>query len=223
MHATLSLPFDDTAGGQARRGLNRLKGAFLIDIKRIRSDPNQPRRAFDAQKLADLTASIAERGIRQPLRVHHIAEEDVYQIVSGERRFRAAQAAGLAQVPCIIDEAPTDARGPNRQTVLTDQIVENWQRADLQPYELSDALCELRDEHGLSQNDIAKMTGKPKSEISRFLSMQRVAPAVQSLVRADTSGRYSRRHVVALAKLSDDAQQQMASRILDEHLTAEQT
>ena len=216
------LPLNETAGGPAREGVTRLRGAFLIEVGRIRPDPDQPRREFDEREMANLTASIAERGIKQPIRVWYVAAEDVYQIISGERRYRAAVAAGLASVPSIIEDGPAGAV-PARSNILVDQIVENWQREDLNPYDLSDALKELRDQHGLTQEQIAKLTGKPKSEISRFLAMQRVVPEVQAVVRANQGGQFSRRHVVALSKVKPEEQSALAERIKAEKLSAVET
>ncbi len=172
--------------------------------------------------MRNLSASVAERGIKQPVRVWFVQTEGVFQIISGERRYRAAVAVGLAAVPCIIEDAPAGGVPPRRE-ILVDQVVENWQRADLHPYDLSDALKELRDQHGLDQKEIARLTGKPKSEISRFLAMQCVTPEVQATVRNDQEGRYSRRHVVALSKLNPDEQQVVAKRIKTEKLSAVET
>jgi len=165
---------------------------------------------------------VAERGIKQPVRVWQVEAEGVYQIISGERRYRAALAAGVKMLPCIIEDAPAGAVPPRRE-ILVDQIVENWQREDLNPYDLSDALKELRDQHGLSQEQIAKLTGKPKSEISRFLAMQRVTRAVQATVRQDQERRFSRRHVVALSQLPAEVQPAMVERIKTEKLSAVET
>ncbi len=200
----------------------RLRGAYSIEIGLIRPDPLQPRREFDEQEQQNLIASVTEHGIRQPVRVWHVEAENVYQIISGERRYRAAVAAKFAVVPCIIEDAPAGTVPP-RKGILVDQIVENWQRADLKPYDLSDALKELRDEHGMSQDDIARLIGKPKSEISRFLAMQRVAPEVQREIRQDESGTFSRRHVVAISKLVPKEQVVVAGKIKTEKLTATET
>lgn len=209
--------------GPGREGVSRLRGAYLIDLKKVRPDPNQPRREFSADELKNLTDSISQRGIKQPVRVWHAVAEDMYQIISGERRYRAALAAGLKELPCIIEDAPTNGQVLPRKEILVDQVVENWQRVDLNPYDLSDALKELRDEHGLSQDDIAKLTGKPKSEISRFLAMQRVAAAVQQEIRQDDTGRFSRRHVVALSRLTPEDQSALAAKIKVEKLSAVET
>lgn len=202
--------------------MTRLRGAFAIEIARIRPDPNQPRREFDEQELKNLTASISEHGIKQPVRVWYVEAEEVYQIVSGERRYRAASAAKLAVVPCIIEDAPAGTIPP-RKDILVDQIVENWQRADLKPYDLSDALKELRDAHGMTQDDIARLIGKPKCEVSRFLAMQRVAAEVQRDIRQDDTGAFSRRHVVAISKLAPAEQAEVATKIKSDKLTATET
>ena len=215
------LPFEvGPPSDPSQTGRQRLKGAFLLDVSRIRPDPKQPRREFDEEEQKGLTASVVERGLKQPLRVWYVPEENVYQIVSGERRYRAALAAGMMAVPCIAE----DASGVlPRKEILVDQIVENWQRADLKPFELSDALAELRDLHGLTQDDIARLTGKPKSEISRLLSLQKVAPAIQQAVRTDESGTLSRRHLVAVAQLPVDEQPGLVEKIRGGGLSATET
>jgi ParB family chromosome partitioning protein len=201
--------------------VSRLRGAFEIDISLIRPDPNQPRRELGEEELGHLAASIAERGILQPVRVWHNEPKGQFQIISGERRYRGALAAGLKVLPCIVEDGPVT--GPPRRKLLVDQVVENWQRQDLNPYDLSDALKELRDEQGISQQEIAKLTGKPASEISRYLAMQRIAPAVQQEIRSDDAQRFSRRHVVAIAKLSPEEQASVSVLVKTESLTAEQT
>ena len=200
-----------------------MRGAYTIALSRVRPDPRQPRREFSDDELRNLTASIIERGIKQPVRVWFVEADDIFQIISGERRYRAAIAAGFTELPCIIEDAPQGGGVLPRREILVDQLVENWQREDLKPYDLSDSLKELRDEHGLSQDDIAKRIGKPKSEISRFLAMQRVVPAVQKIIREDDDDRYSRRHVVALAQLEPDEQSAVAEKIQAEKLSAVET
>ena len=212
------LPFETTpAGDPLQAGRQRLKGAFLIDVTRIRPDPKQPRREFDDGELKELTTSVSERGLKQPLRVWFVANDNIYQIVSGERRYRAALAAGLTAVPCLVEDA---AGVLPRKEILVDQIVENWQRADLKPFELSDALAELRDQHRLTQDDIARLTGKPKSEISRLLSIQKVAPAIQQQARTAEAGTLSRRHLIAVAQLPADEQPRFVDKIRAGQLSA---
>lgn len=153
----------------------------------------------------------------------YVASDNIYQIVSGERRFRAARLAGLTAVPCIVEDAPATAAMPARKELLVDQVVENWQRSDLNPYELSDALTELRDVHGFSQREIAGLTGKPESEVSRLLSLQKVSAEIQQEVRETADSPLSRRHLIALAQLPADEQRELAGRVREEKLTAIET
>ncbi len=218
--STEPLPFDAAAANDpSQAGRQRLKGAFLIDLDRIRPDPIQPRREFDVDQMEHLTASIRERGVRQPIRVWFVPGDGVYQIIAGERRYRAAKAAGLKAIPCIVDEQPS-GMVPERKHLLLEGIVENWQRADLKPLELADALIELRDQHGLSQDEIARLTGKPKGEISKFISMQRIDPDLQQELRVDDSGKFSRRHLGAVAKVPQEQQRAFVEQIKSENLTA---
>jgi ParB family chromosome partitioning protein len=224
MSADAALPLGrHLPASSERTGITRLGGAFLIAVTKVRADPLQPRREFDEDELRNLADSIRERGIRQPIRVWHVAEEDVYQIVSGERRFRAALLAGLSKIPCILDRPEAGAATLDRRTVLVDQVVENWQREDLSTFDLSDALKELRDRHGMAQETIARATGKPKSEVSKLLSIQRVDDAVRRDIRAAAPKTFSRRHVLALARLPSATQPVLAARILDRGLTAAET
>jgi ParB family chromosome partitioning protein len=200
-----------------------MRGAYTIALSRVRPDPRQPRREFSDDELQNLTASIIERGIKQPVRVWFVEADNIFQIISGERRYRAAIAAGFTELPCIIEDAPQDGGVLPRREILVDQLVENWQREDLKPYDLSDSLKELRDEEGLSQDEIAKLIGKPKSEISRFLAMQRVAPAVQKIIREDDAGRFSRRHVVAISQVTPEEQPALVEKITTGKLSAVET
>ncbi len=216
------LPFDrEIASDPSQEGRQRLRGAFSIAISRIRPDPDQPRRTFDAQELKSLALSIRERGVRQPIRVWYVAADNMYQIVSGERRFRAVLEAGLPSIPCIIEESVAGI--PERKQILVDQVVENWQRSDLNPYELSDALMELREQHNFSQSEIARLTGKPESEISRLLSLQKVQPQLQAQLRQDPSGTFTRRHLIAIAQLPEDEQPALVEQIAEQKLTAVET
>lgn len=201
-------------------GRERLRGAFSIALRRIVPDPAQPRRTFDAVELQNLAASIRERGVKQPIQVWYRAEDNVYQIIAGERRYRAATLAGLPAIPCLVVDPPRGAQAIPRQELLIDQLTENWQRADLNPFELSDALKELRDIHGLNQEQIASLTGKPKSEVSRLLSLQKATQRTQQAIRSDTTGTFSRRHAMAVASLPTAKQSHLVERIQREQLTA---
>ena len=206
-----SLPLDAAGGGDpAREGLTRLRGAYLIQLTRIRPDPDQPRREFAAKDLDDLTNSVRERGVRQPIRVRYLAAEQMYQVIAGERRFRAATAAGLLTIPCLIEDAK-EKLGP--VDILVEQVVENWQRADLRPVELSNALVKMRDTHGMSQEEIARRTGKSPAEISKLLAIQNVDAEILAQATGNGRKQFNRRKLVAIAGLPVDEQRELARQV----------
>jgi len=190
-----------------------LSGAFFIELARIRPDPSQPRRTFERQALDELVESVARLGILQPISVRYAAGEDCYYIISGERRFQAATSAGLNEVPCWI-------QSPEESEILVRQIVENWQRADLHPFELADSLARLRDANGYNQARIAEVTGKSESEVSRLLKLLTLEPAVQKEARDEPTGLLSRRHLFALSRLPPAEQTATAAQIRARRLSA---
>lgn len=194
-------------------GRRRLHGAFSIDIGLIEPDPNQPRKKIDAVHLAELTQSIKRHGILQPISVRFVEETNRYRIVAGECRYTAAKQAGLAEIPCWL-------KTPKDQQVLLEQIVENWVRCDLNPFELADSLAILRDANGLSQKALAEETGKSAGEISKLLSILKLEPEVQSLARSDDTGRISKRHLYALTRLPGDQQTTVLRKMENQNLTA---
>lgn len=190
----------------------------MIEAARLKPDPTQPRKTFDQEKLAELTASVTARGIRQPIRVRLDPADGNYIIIAGERRYRAALTAGLAKMPCLL----ADAQASAGNEVLIDQVVENWQRAELEPVELHLALVRLRDKGGLTQEDIARELGKSKSEVSRFLSLGKVNPEILEEARVDSSGKFGRTTLEALAQVPFDTQQVLADKVRDGALSAKQ-
>src|ERR1051325_7945863 len=121
--SALPVDQDTIANARALEGRQRLMGAFLIELDRIRPDPNQPRKAFEDRAQWELQASIEKLGILQPVTVQYLEGENICQIITGERRFQASKSLGLTSIPCWV-------RNPDSQTTLVHQIVENWQRAD---------------------------------------------------------------------------------------------
>ncbi len=215
--STLTLAATDSGIPPEQSGRRRLTGTYLIQRERLLPDPDQPRQQFDEQELTDLTRSIEARGIKQPLTVRWSPEQSRYMIIDGGRRFEAATRLKLDELPCWIQTG--EARD-----VLIDQIVHNWQRSDLRPYETADALARLRDDHGLSQVEIARVTGKSKAEISKFLALHdKVVPDVQDLARSDAGSALSRRHLYSLSRLAPEEQGDLAQRIIREQLTADRT
>ena len=193
-----------------------MTGAYLIHRDRLLPDPDQPRKDFNEKELSELARSIEARGIRQPLTVRWSQEHGRYMIIDGGRRFEAASRLKLDELPCWVQAAAG-------KDVLIDQVVHNWQRSDLRPYETADALARLRDEFGLSQVEIASVTGKSKAEISKFLALHdKVIPEVQDIARSG-SDTMSRRHLYSISKLKPDRQQAIAEKVTTENLTAQQT
>jgi ParB family chromosome partitioning protein len=193
-----------------------LAGAFLIELDRIRPDPAQPHRQLDPHSQRELTASIGRLGILQPIAVRYNAGQDAYLVIAGERRYRAACDAGLAEVPCWV-------QSPEAKDVLLHQVVENWQRAELHPFDLADALAELRDANGYSQKDLAQLTGKPESEVSRLLSLLKLDSTVQSKARSGEGGPVTRRHLIAVARLDPAGQRRVFEEVTAKRLTAQET
>jgi ParB family chromosome partitioning protein len=198
------------------QGRRRLSGAFFIDITRIRPDPAQPRKNLDTDNHRELSASVLRHGVIQPISVRYLTAQDIYQIISGERRYHASVAAGFAEIPCIV-HAPAD------REVLVRQLVENWQRVDLKPFEIADALHSLKEAEKCTQRELAEMTGKSESEISKLLALLDLAPDVQRTARDDESGRLSRRHLYAVAKVRPEEQQAVLDRVRADKLTADDT
>ncbi len=217
--SNLSLESSSVAVPAELQGRRRLANSYYIERSRITPDPEQPRKDFDEQHLTELMASIQARGIKQPITVRWHIESSTYRIIDGGRRYLAAERLGLTELPCWIQEGDS-------KEILVDQIVHNWQRADLKPEETADALARLRDEFNLTQKAISDLTGKPQSEISKFLAVHDwVAPEVQQLAReqSDTETPLTMRHLYNISKAGDAATQKaLADRVVTEKLTATQ-
>ena len=217
--SSLSLDQTPVAIPPDQQGRRRLPNSYLIRREQLAPDPTQPRKLFDEQELGELATSIQSRGIKQPLTVRWDIATGKYMLIDGGRRFLAAERLGLEELPCWIQEG-------NSKEVLVDQIVHNWQRADLRPEETADALARLRDEFDLSQKQISDLTGKPQGEISKFLAIHdRVVPEVQQMAReqSDTAPVLTMRHLYNLAKLPSHEQPAFAERVRDLKLTATET
>ena len=182
-------------------------------VDRIRPDPNQPRKYIDPDHLRQMVASIKSVGILQPITLQYIEGDDIYQILSGECRYTAAKVAGLQAVPVWV-------KTPRNEEVLLHQVIENWHRSDLNPFDLADSLAQLKDANGFSQTDLAKSTGKNKSEISRLLSLLELDADVQKIARDDPTGRITKRHLFAVVRLDVESQKKLVNRIQKQDLTA---
>jgi ParB family chromosome partitioning protein len=160
-----------------------------VPIDEIMPNPRQPRMAMDREQLAELAASIKVHGLIQPLIVHETVEGFV--LIAGERRWRAARLAGLEKVPVIVKETTP-------QDMLELALIENIQRADLNPVEEAHAYRQLIDEFGLTQEDVAERVGKARSTVANLLRLLSLPEAVQAAV---VDGRLSGAHARSLLPL----------------------
>ncbi len=165
---------------------------FMCPIEKIRPNPSQPRLEMDQEALEALARSIEENGILQPLVVREV--EDLYEIICGERRWRAAQKAGLTRVPVVIkDVSPSQ--------VLELALIENIQREDLNPVEEAIAYRRLIEDFGLNQKEVAKRVGKERSTIANSI---RLLNLPQPILRDLSAGRLSAGHARALLMVDDE-------------------
>jgi ParB family chromosome partitioning protein len=184
-----------------------------IPLVRITPGPHQPRRHFDESALRQLADSIRTGGVIQPLILRSL-KGGRYEIIAGERRWRAAELAGLETVPAIITDA-------DDRTVMEVSIIENLQREDLNPIEEAEAYRRLIDEFELSQEEAANRVGKDRSTISNSLRLLKLPKSIQADV---TTGRLSAGHARALLGLpSTAAQIGMAERIILKGLSVRET
>lgn len=165
----------------------------MVPVTAIQPNPQQPRTAFDDEALESLRASITEVGILQPLVVRR--HGDMYVLVAGERRWRAAQAAGLTEVPALV-------RPGDETSSLTEALIENIQREDLTPLEEAAAYQQLQDDFGLTHAEIAQRVGKSRAAVSNSLRLLSLPPAIQALLREQ---RISAGHARALLGLEDSS------------------
>jgi len=183
----------------------------LIKISRIEPNEGQPRKSFDEETLKELADSMKEYGILQPLLVKR--KGDNFQIIAGERRWRAAKMAGLKEVPVIVREY-------NKQQSVEIALIENVQRADLNPIEEALAYQQLMQEFGLKQEEIALRVSKNRATITNSIRLLKLAEPVQQLL---ISGEISSGHARALLGLEDKEQQiALASQIIENGLNVRQ-
>lgn len=207
---------EDTQPGPT--ALEPVPGASFaeISVDEIRPNPRQPREVFDEDELAELVASIGELGILQPVVVRPTGRDDVsagqdrYELVMGERRLRAAKAAGLATIPAIIRET-------GDEHMLRDALLENLHRAQLNPLEEAAAYQQLLQDFGCTQDELAGRIGRSRPQISNTIRLLKLPPMVQRRV---ASGVLSAGHARALLGLSDGAaMERLAQRIVAEGLS----
>lgn len=179
------------------------QGAIEVDIDLLAPSDQQPRQILDGDGLRELAGSIKANGIIQPILVRRVG--GAYRIIAGERRWRAAQRAGLFRVPVVIRDVPA---GSERQ-LLELALVENLQREDLNPVDEALAYQRLADDFGLTQEQIAAAVGKDRTSVANYLRLLRLAEEVRGDL---ASGALSMGHARALLALPDAASQRRAAR-----------
>jgi ParB family chromosome partitioning protein len=194
--------------GTEAAAIDRLRGQRLVPIEFLRPNPRNPRKDFKEAELDDLSASIKERGILQPILVRAITGvADAYEIVAGERRWRAAQRANVHDVPIILIEA-------DEKAALEIAVIENVQRADLNALEEAMGYEQLGNEFGYSQTDLARIIGKSRSHIANTLRLLKLPKLSRQML---AEGHLSAGHARALLSVSDpDA---VAKRIVEQGLS----
>lgn len=197
-----------------QRGLGRGLGALLDDftpqqtqdavtllpLQKVEPNPNQPRKLFDEEQLQALSDSIAEHGLLQPLAVRSIGD-GYYQIIAGERRWRAARMAGLSEVPVLVVEA-------DDRKVMELALVENLQRQDLNPMEESEGYRSLMEDFGLTQEQVAARVGKSRPAVANALRLLALPDEVRALV---VNGTLSAGHARAVLSLPTERLQKAAA------------
>ena len=204
---------DITTGTQSESATRVLGSVAYLPIDKIEVNPFQPRSTFDQESLDELAQSIDQYGIIQPLTVRKMGH-DTFQLISGERRFRAAQIAGLEEVPSYI-------RVANDQTMLEMALVENIQRQDLDAIEVAMSYQRLIEECKLTQEGLSSRVGKKRATISNYLRLLRLSPEIQAAIRLK---KVSMGHARALLAVEDPKKQDaIFDRVIEEGLSVRQT
>lgn len=201
-----------TAGKKNSDKENIETGVVMLRIGEVEPNRDQPRKVFNEDKLHELADSITQHGIIEPLIV--VKRDDYYEIVAGERRWRASMMAGLTEVPVVIKDY-------TKQQVVEVALIENLQREDLNPIEEAKAYQQLIEEYNLKQDEVADKVSKSRTTITNSIRLLKLDDAVQDMLVAEciTSG-----HARALLALDDKSlQYEIANKILDEKLSVRET
>lgn len=205
--ALIPTEYGETAGSTA-------DGRLEVPIASVTPNPRQPRTHFDEESLAGLTASIGELGVLQPVLVRRL-DGDRYELIAGERRWRASKRAGLQTIPVVVRDADTDA------SMLEQALVENLHRADLNAMEEAAAYQQLIEDFGMTQEQVATRVGKSRATVSNTLRLFQLPPSIQALVADD---QLSAGHARALLGTPDRAYQAaLAQRIVRDGLSVRDT
>ncbi|MEG1072454.1 MAG: ParB/RepB/Spo0J family partition protein [Oscillospiraceae bacterium] len=188
-------------------------GSVTVPISQVEPGMKQPRKRFEDEALQDLADSIREHGLLQPLTVRRLGS-GYYQIIAGERRWRAAKLAGLHELPVLIIEA-------DDRKVMELGLIENLQREDLNPMEEAGGYKVLMEEHGMTQEDVAKRMGKSRSAVANTLRLLTLPDSVRYLLEEQ---KLSPGHARAILSLpGGERQKQLAQRVVADGLSVRQT
>ena len=203
---------DDTTEESNRSTIGHKKTAMIVKISSVEPNVNQPRKQFDEDALLELSESIKQYGVLQPLLVSD--KKDYYEIIAGERRWRAAKLAGLKEIPVIVKEF-------SEQELVEISLIENIQREDLNPVEEARAYKRLIDEFHLKQDEIAERVGKSRTAVTNAMRLLKLSEKVQQMLIDEmiTAG-----HARAILSIADkEKQESIAMKIFDEKLSVRET
>ena len=188
------------------------RAVITVDIKRIRSNPHQPRRHFSEKALDELRRSIEEKGLIQPIVVcSNVGGEETYQLVVGERRLRAAKLAGLKEIPCVVMDIETD------EELLEVALIENIQRENLNPIDEAQAYKALIEKFGITQEEISIRVGKNRTTIANFIRLLGLSSRIKEMIAEGVLNAGSAR---ALLSLEDPGlREKLAERIVKEGMS----
>ena len=179
-----------------------------IELEKIKPGRFQPRSNFDDEKLGELTESIKNQGVLSPILVRELGLNE-FEVIAGERRLRASKQAGLTSIPCLVDQKQD-------QDALISALIENLQREDLNPVEEARGLDRLKREFGLTQDEVAKSTGKARSTIANSL---RILTLPSSILDMLSSGMIEKGHAKLLASMEPKEAEEAAKKIVKNNLS----
>lgn len=181
----------------------------FVPTEKIRPNPDQPRKEFEEQGMRELEQSIAQKGVVQPVTVRKV--DDEYELIVGERRWRASTNIGLEQMPAYVLDVDSDVE------IMELALIENVQRRDLNPMELAHAYNALVEQHGLSQEEVAKQVGKSRSAITNIIRLLNLSSYIQNSLR---NGDISAGHARALLSIEDESlQEKVWEQVVEEGLS----
>ena len=211
-HKGLGRGLDALLGGNAEKRPDGGEELAQLPVAALRPGKYQPRTRMDEDSLSELAASIKVRGVIQPIVVRPVGGER-YEILAGERRWRAARLAGLQSIPAVVREVPDEA-------ALGIGLIENIQREDLNPLEEANGLRRLIEEFKLTHDEVARAIGRSRAGVSNLLRLLELAAPVQEMLQ---EGRIDMGHARALLALSKPRQLEVAKRVEEDGLSVRET